>query len=312
LALIVALALAGCAGDGPPPEVATGTFDRLQTDIFNPNCLSGGCHNSQSQAGGLDLSPGISYGQLVNVVPDNPVARSDGMVRVAPFNPGNSFLMAKLFPTQPGEGTRMPQGMSPLSQTDIEAIEAWILEGAPRGNNTAPPTATLTPVPTVTSTPTDTGTPTITPTPANTSTPTQTVTGTPPSTSTVTATPTATDTPTPTPTQNLFARIQETIFNPTCIDVFCHDIRDLSGELTLIEGRSYDELVGVESFNEAAQAEGWLRVEPGDPDNSFLYIKLFPQPEDFTFGEQMPLGKPPLSEEQIQLIRDWIESGAQP
>ena len=72
-------------GDGPAATQPTGLFDQIQQEIFNPNCLSAGCHNSQSQAGSMVLEPGVSFDQLVNVIPDNPVARERGLLRVEPF-----------------------------------------------------------------------------------------------------------------------------------------------------------------------------------------------------------------------------------
>ncbi|HTE54880.1 MAG TPA: hypothetical protein VK698_28700 [Kofleriaceae bacterium] len=49
-----------------------------------------------------------------------------------------------------------------------------------------------------------------------------------------------------------------------------------------------------------------LRVEPGDPDASFLVDKL----RNRDVGTQMPLGAEPLAEEEIALIEAWIENGA--
>ncbi len=46
---------------------------------------------------------------------------------------------------------------------------------------------------------------------------------------------------------------------------------------------------------------------PGKPQSSNLYLKLLADPP---FGKQMPRNKRKLTEEEIQLIRDWIEQGA--
>lgn len=317
-AALLAALLYGCAGDGPPPSAAGGAFDQIQTEIFNPNCLSAGCHNAQSQAGGLNLTAGVSYGQLVNVLSVNPVAQSLGLLRVEPFDADNSFIVIKLTGPGEGEGTRMPQGMNPLPQSQIDMIRSWILDGAPPGGTvvpTATPTADL-PTATVTAPPTSTETPSITPTPVNTATVTATVTGSAPPTSTVTDTPTITPTPSdspspsPTPTLSLFDQIQTTIFNPTCTDMFCHDAIGVSGGLVLLEGQSYGNLVNVPPQNAAALARGLLRVDPGVPDNSFLLVKLVgPTAAE---GLRMPSGKPPLPPDQIELVRQWIEQGAEP
>ena len=324
-------ALYGCAGDGLPLTASTGQFDDIQRNIFDQHCLSAGCHNAQSLAGNMNLSAGASYDQLVNVQPDNAVARSAGLLRVQPFNPGNSFLLTKLTGPGLGEGSRMPMGMDPLSQSDIAMIQAWIADGAPRGS-TAGPTVSPSPGPpgtaTASNTPTvvATDTPELQPTATATdtslpATPTATETGTPPtatataagsvsSTATPTPTPTESAVPTPTATTALsaFQEIQTTIFNPTCTGAFCHDVQGMSGGLVLVEGQSYDHLVGVPPQNEAALAAGLLRVDPGNPDNSFLLVKLMNP--SLLMGSRMPLGKPPLSAEQLELIRGWIADGA--
>jgi len=307
-------ALYGCAGAGPAPEEFSGEFDQMQVTIFNQNCLGGGCHNAQSQAGGLNLSAGASYNALVNVVPTNPVAAGMGLLRVQPSNPDNSFLLIKLTGPAAGEGSRMPQGMNPLPQSDIDEIRQWILNGAPPPG-TLVPTAPATATPTESAVATATAIDTVTPTPVNTGTPTVTVTGTAPATSTPSATGTVTETPSPSPTPSetstpsMFQQIQTTIFNPTCTTSFCHDVQGMSGGLVLVEGVSYGNLVGVPPSNAPARAAGFLRVDPGNTENSFLLLKVT-GPMNPVYGLRMPSGMPPLSADQIELISNWIASGA--
>ena len=299
-ALLALVLSAGCAGSGPPPTTSTGQFDDLQRNIFDVHCLSAGCHNSQSQAGGLNLTAGVSYDQLVDVAPTNPAALSAGLLRVEPFQPNDSFLLVKVTAPASGEGSQMPFGMDALSPTDVAAIRAWIVAGAPRGSNPSPSPSAV-----------PSSTATVTSTPAATNTATATVTGSAPPTSTGTATPSPSPSPTATPTQSLFGQIQTTIFSTTCVDSFCHDASGMSGGLVLTEGQSYGNLVNVSPQNAVALAEGLLRVAPGDPDHSFLVVKLAGPPL-VSLGSQMPLGKDPLSEAQMQLIRDWISAGANP
>src|SRR5262249_48642548 len=65
--VLVALALLwGCAGQGPPVEPTGNQFDAIQRDIFDVHCLSAGCHNAQEQAGGMNLSQGSAWPNLVN------------------------------------------------------------------------------------------------------------------------------------------------------------------------------------------------------------------------------------------------------
>jgi len=54
-----------------------------------------------------------------------------------------------------------------------------------------------------------------------------------------------------------------------------------------------------------------LRVDPGNPENSFLITKLTLSTSfDVRFQSRMPLGGEPLSAAQIEQIRAWILRGA--
>lgn len=296
----------GCAGNGPAASSAGGDFATIQSEIFNQSCVSGSCHNLIARAGNLALVEGVSYSQLVNVVADNAAARQAGLARVTPFQPDVSFLLIKLTNPGPGELSPMPLSAASLSPAQIDLIRNWIAAGAVEFTGASPTpteTATATPSATATATPTDTGTPTQTPTGTLHPTPT------PTTSPSATATATATSTPTLNPNATL-ANIQTQIFNTTCIDQFCHDAQTRSGNLSLVAGASHDELVSVPAFNFAAQQAGLLRVQPGNPDTSFLVIKL--TNPTLVEGARMPSGKAALSDAQIQLIRDWITQGAQP
>ncbi len=322
-ALAALVALCGCAGSGPPPTDSSDWFATIQRTIFDRQCLDAGCHNSQSQAGGMNLSAGASYNSLVNVPAENAAAHGLGMTRVAPNDPDLSFLLIKITNPGPGQGSRMPQSKDPLSENDIESIRQWILAGAPR-TGTRGPTPTHTPVgpvrtatdsatPTMSATPTTSNTATATSVPVDTATRTATVTGSPPPTSTATVTPSTTETPTASPSPTVtatpgpFAQVQQ-IFNQSCVGAFCHDVQGRSGNVVLVEGQSYTELVGVQPDNRNARTAGLLRVDPGNPDNSFLVVKLEGPPPPM--GSRMPFGQPPLSASEIQVIRDWITAGA--
>lgn len=308
----------GCAGNGPATTSGGTGFAAIQREIFNQSCVAGSCHNLVAPAGNLALVEGVSYSQLVNVLSNNLAARNAGLVRVAPFQPDASFLLIKVTNPSAPQGALMPQSGSPLSAAQIDLIRNWIAAGAPEFEGVTPtPTAssTATGSATSTATPTDTGTPTQTPTPTITPTGTLHPTATPTATPTPTAspTPTATATITSTPTFNpdaTLANIQTQIFDATCADVLCHSSQSQAGNLILTDGRSYDQLVDVTAANFSAQQAGLLRVKPGDPDNSFLVIKL--TNPTLAQGAPMPSGKAPLSAAQVQLIRDWITQGAQP
>jgi hypothetical protein len=117
----------------------------------------------------------------------------------------------------------------------------------------------------------------------------------------------------PTPDlQPTFSSIQREIFNTTdssgrlaCINCHTDQGRTPSGGLVLLDGRSYQALIGVASRFKA----GATLVVPGDPDNSYLIQKLDGAPG--IVGSRMPRGTGPfLTSGQMQIIRRWIELGA--
>lgn len=311
LAIALGGAVAGCAGDGPPAETATSTFDLVQRDIFDVRCATGGCHDSAT-AGGLNLESGRSFANLVGVSPVNRAAAAAGLQLVVPFDPERSFLLVKLTSPGPGEGSRMPLNGAALSPADIDLVRSWITDGASGSSLPSPtpePTFTATALPTVSQTPLPSATPTIS------ATPTVTATGTLHATVTATATPstTATATSTTTPTidpESTFTRLQETLFTPRCAVMFCHDSQTLSGNLVLEAGSSYAALVGAAPDNDAARQRGWQRVDAGHPDTSYLLVKLTLAKSDAQLGSPMPLVGDRVPAEQIDRVRAWILRGA--
>jgi len=102
--------------------------------------------------------------------------------------------------------------------------------------------------------------------------------------------------------QPTFSSIQVNIFTPICTQ--CHAGASAPLSLSLQVGFSYDQLVGVPSV----EVPELLRVDPGQPDNSYLVMKVEGAPG--ITGGRMPLGFSPLSAEQIATIRAWIADGA--
>ena len=140
---------------------------------------------------------------------------------------------------------------------------------------------------------------------------------TPPATPTGTAPASPPATPILTPTFSLastFPNIQETIFTPTCLGLSCHNTTDKGGGLVLEGSGAYASLAGPPPptpSNIAAHQAGMLRLDPGNPANSFLITKLtLAKVFDLQFGSRMPSGKPMLSADQIDSIRAWILRGA--
>ncbi|HZR79581.1 MAG TPA: hypothetical protein VFD92_00675 [Candidatus Binatia bacterium] len=132
--------VAGCAGTGGTPSDGGGgtvgggadpSFATIQREIFDKHCTSAACHSAVARSGSLSLVAGDSYDGLVNVEPDNAAARAAGLLRVAPDQPQKSFLIAKLTgDLQPGEGSSMPLGATPLSDAEIDLVRSWIAAGA--------------------------------------------------------------------------------------------------------------------------------------------------------------------------------------
>jgi hypothetical protein len=124
-----------------PAVFFTGTFDRIQRQIFDQSCAKGTCHDSQSMAGGMLLETGASYGQTVNVTPTNPVAQDPpySWLRIKTSSPTSgdpdaSYLYHKITGDLPDPGllARMPRNRRKLNATLIEVIRLWIENGAPQ------------------------------------------------------------------------------------------------------------------------------------------------------------------------------------
>ncbi len=96
--------------------------------------------------------------------------------------------------------------------------------------------------------------------------------------------------------------IQNDIFTPSCATAGCHSGSNPPDGLLLTAGDAWSNIVNVD----AVQVD-LKRVKPGDPDNSYLVRKV---EGNGIVANRMPLGAPPLSQEQIDLIRQWVLEGA--
>jgi hypothetical protein len=87
----------------------------------------------------------------------------------------------------------------------------------------------------------------------------------------------------------------------------CHLTGEEAGGMSLVGDAAIGFLVGQPS----QEAPAIMRVAPGEPDKSYLVMKL-----EGTHiakggsGAQMPFGGAPLSATQITKIRQWIAAGA--
>jgi hypothetical protein len=99
-----------------------------------------------------------------------------------------------------------------------------------------------------------------------------------------------------------FSSIQTNLFSTVC--VACHSGSNPPQGLNLEAAQSYGLLVDVPS----SEVPTLNRVEPGDPDNSYIIHKL---EGTAAVGLRMPASGPPyLTAAQIAVIRQWISDGA--
>lgn len=99
-----------------------------------------------------------------------------------------------------------------------------------------------------------------------------------------------------------FSNIQQNVFSAICIE--CHSGPLAPEGLRLDSQNSYNHLVGVRSTEQS----DLFRVEPGNPDRSYIIRKLEGGPD--ISGGQMPLDRIPLDQLTINAIRVWIAQGA--
>lgn len=138
--LIAGLALTACAGNGDgldengrPLDVSSGDggggapvpsdFQSIQDRVLTPICTQ--CHAGANAPLGLRLEHGLSYAMLVGVAS----AEVPTLLRVAPGDPDDSYLMHKVSGTQE-VGGQMPLGLPALPADAIAAIRRWIVDGA--------------------------------------------------------------------------------------------------------------------------------------------------------------------------------------
>ena len=101
-----------------------------------------------------------------------------------------------------------------------------------------------------------------------------------------------------------FTAVQQRIFTQSCTFSGCHGGSSPAEGMDLRAGAAYGNIVNVRS----SQMSSLDRIEPSDPDNSYLYRKVNGGPS--ISGSRMPRGGAMLSQELRDLLRDWIERGA--
>ena len=100
-----------------------------------------------------------------------------------------------------------------------------------------------------------------------------------------------------------FTRVQGEVFSVSCALAGCHAGAAPQAGLDLSPTASYASIVRVAS----AQRSELSRVEPSDPERSYLVLKL--RGGTSIIGSRMPLTGS-VTDAQVQLVVDWVLRGA--
>ena len=102
------------------------------------------------------------------------------------------------------------------------------------------------------------------------------------------------------------ASVQSSVFSPSCAVTNCHVSPGAPFGLDLSQGNAMANLRNVAS----AELPELDRIEPGRALESYLYLKV--TADERIQGDPMPPGGGSLSAGQLDLLRRWIEQGANP
>jgi hypothetical protein len=124
----------GCTDISAVPPIYSGIqYGAAIQGLFNNFGVAActDCHEPPTPPQDLDLSAGISWGELVNHLSSQDI----DLFRVMPNHPEQSLLFQKINCDAPAVGARMPYGYpsDTLSAEQQALIYDWIAEGAPAG-----------------------------------------------------------------------------------------------------------------------------------------------------------------------------------
>jgi hypothetical protein len=119
------------------------------------------------------------------------------------------------------------------------------------------------------------------------------------------AVPSITPLKSPQAVNDLESRVME-IFEKNCTSAGCHSGSYPQQGLKLTREAFYSTTVNQPSV----EKPGLMRVDPGNPDSSYLVMKILGTAG--ITGLQMPFGKGPLTQQEIQMVVEWVKSISQP
>ena len=273
-ALFGLLLATGCPSEAPSTGDPTPDWGFVSATLA-ANCAP--CHTSDP--GYPSADPMMELGDAdaaYDVLVDHPAAETGGALdRVDPGDSENSYIIHKLRGTHSevgGSGERMPQGGPYLDDATIDAIAGWIDAGASEEVTSGDDDDATGDDDDATGDDDDSA-----------------------------------GDDDDSATSPTFSDVYSTIISQEC---GCHSGSSHSTGF-FFDGSAatgYGNLVGVDSF----ENPGMNRIEPGDPDDSYLVNKI--QGTAGAVGgsnpSQMPLGGPFLSQTQIDLVRAWVAGGA--
>ena len=120
-----AFAQSGCESLDAIPVTYQISYQAGIQGLFNTHCTE--CHEGDAPSGGLDLSGGISWSNLVY----HESSQNSQLTRVLPNSPELSLLFHKINCATPELGHRMPLFRTPLTLEEQALIYDWIAGGAP-------------------------------------------------------------------------------------------------------------------------------------------------------------------------------------
>ena len=130
IALLLALIVIGCTEklvEPPPPPTVLAVPDSIQ-EVFTQHCANDNCHGGANPQQEQNLSDAVtSYANIVGVASRERPA----ILRIAPGDSGNSYMVMKLRNTPGIGGQAMPLGGFPLEASLTMRIAAWAQQGAP-------------------------------------------------------------------------------------------------------------------------------------------------------------------------------------